>query len=340
MADPLRTLATQVAQRYGIPRDLFLRLVQQESGWNPRARSAAGAQGLAQLMPATAKGLGVTDPFNPRQSLEGGARYLSEQFKRFGKWDLALSAYNSGPGGSEGSGRVEGFRETQNYVSKILGGLNLAAPAATPPVPKLTASKAAGAPMSTGGSGALASIFAANQKLLGAPAPTAVLNRLAAAAPGDPTASAPAAPPQGRARSQQPKTKGARSIVELARAYSGTPYSWGGGNTKGPSKGFGRGANTVGFDCSSFLQFLWAQQGVAIPRVTYDQWRAGTAVGRDQLRAGDAVFFRPGSRGPEHVGMYIGNGQFIHAPKTGDVVKVSNLTGYYARQFMGGRRYG
>lgn len=128
-------------------------------------------------------------------------------------------------------------------------------------------------------------------------------------------------------------------VVALAKKYLGTPYSWGGGTTKGPGKGFGRGANTVGFDCSSFIQFVYAKYGINVPRVTYDQVKQGKKVGRDGLRAGDAVFFAKGGD-VGHVGMYIGNGKFIHAPKTGDVIKISNLDDpYYSQHFYGGRRY-
>lgn len=140
------------------------------------------------------------------------------------------------------------------------------------------------------------------------------------------------------ARSKPPKATG--SLLSLVQQFLGTPYAWGGGGPQGPSEGFGRGKGTVGFDCSSFLQFLMAKQGVKIPRVTYDQWRTGKSVGRTGLRPGDAVFFRMGERGPEHVGVYIGNGQFAHAPKTGDVIKVSSLNdSYYKQNFVGGRRY-
>jgi cell wall-associated NlpC family hydrolase len=125
--------------------------------------------------------------------------------------------------------------------------------------------------------------------------------------------------------------------VKLAEEYLGTPYSWGGGGKGGPSKGIGRGANTVGFDCSGLLQYVWAKQGVNIPRVTYDQWRSGKVVGRGQLRPGDAVFFHPGKNGPEHVGMYVGNGKFIEAPRTGLNVRISNLAG--RKDFMGARRF-
>jgi soluble lytic murein transglycosylase-like protein len=112
--------ARAAARRYGIPEDLFLRLVRQESGWNPTARSHKGAIGLAQLMPGTARQLGV-DPHDPEQNLRGGARYLAAQYRRFGSWRLALAAYNAGPGAVEKHGGVPPFRETQGYVVAILG---------------------------------------------------------------------------------------------------------------------------------------------------------------------------------------------------------------------------
>jgi soluble lytic murein transglycosylase-like protein len=117
---PYLAVARQAARRHGIPEDLFLRLVQQESSWNPRAVSHKGAIGLAQLMPDTARLLGV-DPEDPQQNLDGGARYLSEQFRAFGDWRLALAAYNAGPGAVKEHGGVPPFRETQDYVRAILG---------------------------------------------------------------------------------------------------------------------------------------------------------------------------------------------------------------------------
>lgn len=116
-----RPVADRIAKQYGIPVWLFRNLISQESGWNPTIKSPAGAIGLTQLMPGTAQGLGV-NPLNPVQNLAGGARYLADQYRKFGRWDLALSAYNSGPGGTESAGRVEGFPETQGYVRAILGG--------------------------------------------------------------------------------------------------------------------------------------------------------------------------------------------------------------------------
>lgn len=126
-SEQLKEIAREKARTYGVNEDIFLRLVGAESGWNPRAKSDAGAMGLGQLMPGTAQGLGVSDPYDPVQSLSGGARYLSQQLKRFGSYDKALAAYNAGPGNVERYGGIPPFKETQNYVKKILGGADIAA---------------------------------------------------------------------------------------------------------------------------------------------------------------------------------------------------------------------
>lgn len=117
---PYLSVAKEVARRHRVPENLFLRLVQQESGWRADARSHKGAIGLAQLMPHTARILGV-NPHDPQQNLEGGARYLAEQYRSFGSWRLALAAYNAGPGAVQKYGGIPPFRETQNYVKVILG---------------------------------------------------------------------------------------------------------------------------------------------------------------------------------------------------------------------------
>ena len=113
--------AKNAARKHGVPEDLFLRLVQQESGWNPGAVSHKGATGLAQLMPGTAARLGV-DANDPHDNLDGGARYLRMMYDRFGDWKLALAAYNAGPEAVSKHGGVPPYRETKGYVLAILGG--------------------------------------------------------------------------------------------------------------------------------------------------------------------------------------------------------------------------
>lgn len=118
-------LIREKAQKYGIPFDLFYRVIEVESGFNPNAVSPAGAIGLGQLMPGTARALGVKDPYDPEQNLEGAAKYLRQQYDRFGRWDLALAAYNAGPGNVSKYGGIPPFKETQRYVSLILSRVNL-----------------------------------------------------------------------------------------------------------------------------------------------------------------------------------------------------------------------
>jgi hypothetical protein len=115
-----RAKAELIAQQEGVPVDLFLRMIGQESSWQPGAVSPKGASGLAQLMPGTARELGV-DPTDPIQNMTGGARYLRQQLDTFGSPELALAAYNAGPGAVQKYGGIPPFKETQDYVRKILG---------------------------------------------------------------------------------------------------------------------------------------------------------------------------------------------------------------------------
>jgi cell wall-associated NlpC family hydrolase len=131
---------------------------------------------------------------------------------------------------------------------------------------------------------------------------------------------APQTPTQAPTIVAPPSTHG--GVVGIALGQLGTPYAWG-------------GAAPGGFDCSGLVMWAYAQVGVSLPHSTYAQYAMGVPVSQDQLQPGDLVFFD----GVGHVGIYIGGGQFVHAPHTGDVVKVSSLSeSWYAATYVGARR--
>lgn len=124
-ADTLHTFRRDIevaARRHDVPPALLLAVIMEESGGDPGAVSAKGARGLMQLMPATAREMGVADPTQPGSNIAGGARYLAEQLERFdGDLPLALSAYNAGPGAVERAGRaVPDYPETRRYVERVM----------------------------------------------------------------------------------------------------------------------------------------------------------------------------------------------------------------------------
>jgi cell wall-associated NlpC family hydrolase len=110
-------------------------------------------------------------------------------------------------------------------------------------------------------------------------------------------------------------------VVGIAMRYLGTPYVYG-------------GSSPSGFDCSGFIMYVYAQIGVSLPHNAAAQYGYGTPVSRDQLQAGDLVFFN----GLGHAGIYVGGGSFIHSPHTGDVVKISSMSGWYSSTYVGARR--
>jgi soluble lytic murein transglycosylase-like protein len=115
-------LIEQAAARNGVDPAVLHGLIQQESGFDPNAVSSAGASGLTQLMPGTASTLGVANPLDPVESIEGGARYLGELMSQFGgNTEDALAAYNAGPGAVEQYGGIPPYAETQSYVANVLG---------------------------------------------------------------------------------------------------------------------------------------------------------------------------------------------------------------------------
>lgn len=112
----------QAAQKYNVPVELLKAIGKTESDFNARAVSRCGAQGVMQLMPSTAKGLGVTDPFDAEQNIMGGAKYIAALLKKYnGDTKLALAAYNAGSGNVAKYGGIPPFTETQNYVKKVMG---------------------------------------------------------------------------------------------------------------------------------------------------------------------------------------------------------------------------
>ena len=131
-----------------------------------------------------------------------------------------------------------------------------------------------------------------------------------------PPASPPAPPPPSTSTGG-----GHPETAAIAARYLGVPYRWG-------------GASPAGFDCSGLVMYVYAQIGIALPHYTVAQYRMGAPVSREQLQPGDLVFFD----GLGHVGIYIGANQFIHAPHTGDIVKVSTIAGWYAQTYVGARR--
>lgn len=241
-----------------------------ESQWNPNAvNKSSGAQGLAQFMPGTWSGIGkdadknnVTSPFDPPDAIIAQGTYMCslvkgiKQRKMSGDIiDLALAAYNAGPGHVYEYGGIPNFVETQIYVPKI----------------KKLVSK-----YSQPG------IFA------GAPTGTAA------------------------------------AVIAIARSKIGTPYSWGGGGKFGPTYGIAQGTNIKGWDCSSFMQYVfWQGAKIDLPRVVADQQHMGVEVTKDQMRPGDMITFFGGQ--VDHVGLYIGGGQMIHSPSTGDHVRIQNI---------------
>ncbi|MGB3481297.1 MAG: NlpC/P60 family protein, partial [Mycobacterium sp.] len=110
-------------------------------------------------------------------------------------------------------------------------------------------------------------------------------------------------------------------VIQRAMKQMGVPYSWGGGNAAGASRGIDSGAGTVGFDCSGLILHAFAGVGIKLPHYSGSQYNMGRKVPSAEMRRGDAIFYGPG--GSQHVALYLGNGQMLEAPYTGSHVKIS-----------------
>ncbi len=161
------------------------------------------------------------------------------------------------------------------------------------------------------------------------PAPAAPEPSESAAAPEPTESAAPSESAALRPRAALPSrgAKWASTIVSLSTRYLGVRYRWG-------------GATPAGFDCSGFMNYVFERTGVDLPRTTYAMFETGVEVPRDQLQAGDIVFFQTVQPGPSHAGIYLGDGRFIHSSSGAGRVTISPMDHrYYAPRYLGARRF-
>ncbi|MET9915080.1 bifunctional lytic transglycosylase/C40 family peptidase [Streptomyces sp. NPDC006476] len=247
--------------------NLLAALLTQESGFNPKARSQVGAEGIAQFMPSTwesqgidGNGDGKRDVWDPADAVPSAAAYLCGIAKHVrdvpgNPQSNMLAAYNAGTGAVRKYGGVPPYKETRNYVQSI-------------------------------------------QALADQPS-------------GGETAT----------------TTQAETAIDAAKAMIGQPYSWGGGNAQGPSRGTccspnGRsGTGISGFDCSGLTLYAYAKAGILLPRTAAEQYAASEPVTPGDVRPGDLVFYGSTLSSIHHVGLYIGGGWILDAPRPGAQVR-------------------
>jgi len=365
------------AQLQGVPVAVALAVAKEESGFSQEAVSPAGAIGIMQLEPATARGLGV-DPNNWQQNIQGGIHYLADQLKRYnGDVNQALQAYNGGPGNV-------GSNETQHYATNVLAIAN-----------QISGGKYKPAGGSTG-------VYQVSSPLPGNPVVTSSFGARDAGGNGDFHGGVDLAAPLGtevhamiggRVLSTQ-WTEGGGNIVEIedrtgriwsyAHLAQQSPVKEGDkiqagatigqvgatGQATGPHLHIGVtsvgiserapagraafefaqrqigqpyvwGGSTpkTGFDCSGLVQWAYKQIGIDLPRTSEEMIKVGTPVSQKALKPGDLVFLEPGSNGPGHVVMYAGRGIVVAAPHTGTDVQAESLASVISADgWVGARR--
>ncbi|MGI5455878.1 NlpC/P60 family protein [Streptomyces sp. CA-249302] len=253
--------------------NLLAALLTQESGFNPKAQSGVGAEGIAQFMPSTweahgidGNGDGKRDVWDPADAIPSAAKYLCEIAKDVkdvpgNRQSNMLAAYNAGSGAVRKYGGIPPYKETQNYVKSIQA---------------LADQPSSGKTVTASVDQAVTAINAAVEML-------------------------------------------------------GTPYSWGGGNANGPSTGTccspngSSGTKISGFDCSGLTLYAYARAGISLPRTAAQQYAASEPVKKGEARLGDLVFYGSGPTSIHHVGIYIGGGWMIDAPRPGTKVRYDRI---------------
>jgi Cell wall-associated hydrolases (invasion-associated proteins) len=313
----LQALAGQIAKQRGVPPSLLKALVYHESRWTPHAVSDVGAMGLGQLMPGTARSLGVADPFDPKQNLDGAARHLSTMFRKTGNWRDALRAYAVGLAGSHATADAGG--EYADSIIALRSKYRTVAPTkqATAPGPKqrfLQGGRGA-KPAGANSLGELASmLFPHDQGFVDLFKSTLPQEPRVVDIPDDVAQSAsvagrPLVSPGGSLRRVGLPSGAAGQVLAYAQSQLGKPYV------------FASGPDTSSFDCSDLIQWAYRQVGIDLPRTTFEQIHTGRGVSLKDIQPGDLVF--PSTH---HVVMYVGNGQVIAAPHTGTVVQYQPLS--------------
>ena len=310
--------AVKYGHQYGVPPDLLVATALQESGGN---LNAVGDHGTSFGPYQMHQGGRLTSyHYSPQQAQNAdlATKATAEDFSHYKTGNLGTWAARAQRPANAGAyaQHVNGLLDT---ARKLLGGTAQQSSVLSGGAADLSSLGTNSGTPSQGLNLAALSSRPEGQSLTEAVRGQLITQRLSGQGPGQGGPIVDSLP-QGA-----PTQRSANAVVAAAERWLGTPYSWGGGGPSGPGYGIAQGRNTKGFDCSSLIQYAWAKQGVKLPRTTYGQIRAGSAVGSlSQARPGDLLF---PSRG--HVQMFIGNGKVIESPHTGAQVRLGTVRDHY-----------